>query len=167
MFDGWIFWEIFGLWGVIKFFVDGFIEDIGLFIKKCMEIVDEEILVVVIDFIKCVNEQGQFFYVWWNGMCMYFWIYVKFEMMDQVNEIVGKMVDEYIVGMIEYDLYVGQLFDLLDELGIVDNIIVYYLMDNGLYYNIWLDVVVILFFGEKNINWEGGWWVLFMVCWFG
>ena len=69
--------------------------------------------------------------------------------------------------MIEHDLHVGQLLDLLDELGIADNTIVHYSTDNGPHYNTWPDAAATPFFGEKNTNWEGGWRVPSMVRWPG
>jgi arylsulfatase A-like enzyme len=41
--------------------------------------------------------------------------------------------------MIEHDMHVGQLLDLLDELGIADKTIVQYSTDNGPHYNTWPD----------------------------
>ena len=64
-------------------------------------------------------------------------------------------------------MQVGQLLDLLDELGIADNTIVHYSTDNGPHYNTWPDAAATPFFGEKNTNWEGGWRVPSMVRWPG
>jgi len=132
-----------------------------------METVDEETVAAAIDFIKRAHEQGQPFYVWWNGTRMHFRTHVKPEMRDQADQIAGKHVDEYTAGMIEHDLHVGQLLDLLDELGIADNTIVHYSTDNGPHYNTWPDAAATPFFGEKNTNWEGGWRVPSMVRWPG
>jgi arylsulfatase A-like enzyme len=41
--------------------------------------------------------------------------------------------------MVEHDMHVGELLDLLDELGIADNTIVMYSTDNGPHYNTWPD----------------------------
>ncbi|MDJ0993886.1 MAG: arylsulfatase [Dinoroseobacter sp.] len=165
--NGQTFREAFGPRGVIKSTADGQIEDTGPLTKQRMETVDEETLAAAIDFIKRANEQGTPFYVWWNGTRMHFRTHVKDEMRDQANEIVGKNVDEYTAGMIEHDLHVGQLLDLLDELGIADNTIVHYSTDNGPHYNTWPDAASTPFFGEKNTNWEGGWRVPSMVRWPG
>jgi arylsulfatase len=62
---------------------------------------------------------------------------------------------------------VGELLDLLDELGITDNTIVHYSTDNGPHMNTWPDAASSPFFGEKNTNWEGGWRVPAMVRWPG
>jgi hypothetical protein len=57
--------------------------------------------------------------------------------------------------------------DLLDELGIADDTIVFYSTDNGPHYNTWPDAAATPFRGEKNTNWEGGWRVPAMVRWPG
>jgi len=165
--NGQTFREAFGPRGVIKSSADGSIEDTGPLTKKRMETVDEETVAAAIDFIKRAHEQGQPFYVWWNGTRMHFRTHVKPEMRDRANDIAGHKVDEYTAGMIEHDLHVGQLLDLLDELGIADNTIVHYSTDNGPHYNTWPDAASTPFFGEKNTNWEGGWRVPSMVRWPG
>ncbi|OJJ12229.1 arylsulfatase [Alphaproteobacteria bacterium AO1-B] len=165
--DGRTFRETFGPRGVIKSSADGTIEDTGPLTKKRMETVDEETLAAAVDFIKRAHEQGQPFYVWWNGTRMHFRTHVKPEMMDQASDIAGRTVDEYTAGMIEHDMHVGQLLDLIDELGIADNTIVHYSTDNGPHYNTWPDAAATPFFGEKNTNWEGGWRVPSMVRWPG
>ncbi|WP_306144966.1 arylsulfatase [Roseibium sp. MMSF_3412] len=167
MADGRTFRETFGPRGVIKSSADGSIEDTGPLTKKRMETVDEETVAAAIDFIKRANEQGQPFYVWWNGTRMHFRTHVKPEMREKADQIAGRHVDEYSAGMIEHDMQVGQLLDLLDELGIADNTIVHYSTDNGPHYNTWPDAAATPFFGEKNTNWEGGWRVPSMVRWPG
>jgi arylsulfatase len=69
--------------------------------------------------------------------------------------------------MVEHDLHVGELLQVLDELGIADNTIVFYSTDNGPHYNTWPDAAATPFRGEKNTNWEGGWRVPAMVRWPG
>lgn len=167
MADGRTFRETFGPRGVIKSSADGSIEDTGPLTKKRMETVDEETVAAAIDFIKRANEQGKPFYVWWNGTRMHFRTHVKPEMREKADEIAGRHVDEYTAGMIEHDMQVGQLLDLLDELGIADDTIVHYSTDNGPHYNTWPDAAATPFFGEKNTNWEGGWRVPSMVRWPG
>jgi arylsulfatase len=92
---------------------------------------------------------------------MHFRTHVK----DELRGISGQ--DEYADGMVEHDMHVGQLLDLLDELGIADNTIVHYSTDNGPHMNTWPDAAMTPFRGEKNTNWEGGWRVPSMVRWPG
>ncbi len=158
--DGRTFREAYGPRGVIKSSADGSIEDTGPLTKKRMETVDDETVVAAIDFIKRSHEQGQPFYVWWNGTRMHFRTHVADDRRHRGN-------DEYTDGMIEHDMHVGQLLDLLDELGIADNTIVHYSTDNGPHMNTWPDAAMTPFWGEKNTNWEGGWRVPSMVRWPG
>jgi arylsulfatase len=126
-----------------------------------METIDDETVAAAIDFIKRANASGTPFYVWWNGTRMHFRTHVK----EELRGISGQ--DEYGDGMVEHDMHVGQLLDLLDELGIADNTIVQYSTDNGPHMNTWPDAASSPFFGEKNTNWEGGWRVPSMVRWPG
>ncbi len=159
--DGRTFREAFGPRGVIKSSADGNIEDTGPLTKKRMETVDDETVAAAIDFIKRANEQGKPFYVWWNGTRMHFRTHVK----DSLTGISGQ--DEYGDGMVEHDMHVGQLLDVLDELGIADNTIVHYSTDNGPHKNTWPDAGSNPFYSEKNTNWEGGWRVPSLVRWPG
>ncbi len=159
--DGRTFREAFGPRGVIRSYADGRIEDTGPLTKKRMETVDDETLAAAIDFIKRANADGKPFYVWWNGTRMHFRTHVK----EEHRGISGQ--DEYADGMVEHDMHVGQLLDLLDELGIADNTIVHYSTDNGPHMNTWPDAAMTPFRGEKNTNWEGGWRVPSMVRWPG
>ncbi|WP_298937930.1 arylsulfatase [uncultured Ruegeria sp.] len=158
--DGRTFREAYGPRGVIKSKADGTIEDTGPLTKKRMETVDDETVAAAIDFIKRSHEQGQPFYVWWNGTRMHFRTHVADDRRNPGN-------DEYTDGMLEHDMHVGQLLDLLDELGIADNTIVHYSTDNGPHMNTWPDAAMTPFWGEKNTNWEGGWRVPSMVRWPG
>jgi arylsulfatase len=143
------------------------IEDTGPLTKKRMETVDQETLDAAVAFIKAKEAEGTPWFVWWNGTRMHFRTHVAEEMRAKADEIVGSHVDEYRAGMIEHDMQVGQLLDLLDELGIADKTFVQYSTDNGPHMNSWPDAGMTPFRGEKNTNWEGGWRVPAMVRWPG
>jgi len=155
------FHKRFGPRGVIHSYADGRIEDTGALTKKRMETIDDETVAAAIDFIKKANADGTPFYVWWNGTRMHFRTHVK----EELRGISGQ--DEYGDGMVEHDMHVGELLDLLDELGIADNTLVHYSTDNGPHMNTWPDAASSPFYGEKNTNWEGGWRVPSMVRWPG
>jgi arylsulfatase len=79
----------------------------------------------------------------------------------------GPNGDEYSDGMVEHDMHVKGLLDLLDELGIADNTIVFYSTDNGPHYNTWPDAGTTPFRGEKNSNLEGAYRVPAFFRWPG
>jgi len=147
--------------GVIHSTADGKIEDTGPLTKKRMETIDDETIEAAKKFIREAANSGEPFFVWWNGTRMHFRTHVK----DDLRGISGQ--NEYGDGMMEHDMHVGQLLDLLDELGIADNTIVQYGTDNGPHKNTWPDAGVNPFRGEKNTNWEGGWRTPSMVRWPG
>jgi arylsulfatase len=159
--DGSTFKEKFGPRGVIHSTADGKIEDTGPLTKKRMETIDQETVDAAKRFIRNAVENDTPFFVWWNGTRMHFRTHVK----EEHHGISGQ--DEYSDGMVEHDMQVGELLDLLDELGITDNTIVFYSTDNGPHYNTWPDAASTPFRGEKNTNWEGGWRVPAMVRWPG
>jgi arylsulfatase len=151
----------FGPRGVIHSYSDGRIEDTGPLTKKRMETVDDETIAAAKKFIRNAVSSGEPFFVWWNGTRMHFRTHVK----ESNRGISGQ--NEYGDGMVEHDMHVGELLDLLDELGIADNTIVQYGTDNGPHKNTWPDAGVNPFRGEKNTNWEGGWRTPSMVRWPG
>jgi arylsulfatase A-like enzyme len=163
--DGRTFRETFGPRGVIHSWAnpDGTqrIEDTGPLTKKRMETVDDETSDAAVEFIRKTVADGTPFFVWWNGTRMHFRTHVK----EELRGISGQ--DEYADGMVEHDMHVGKLLDLLDELNIADNTIVFYSTDNGPHYNTWPDAAATPFRGEKNTNWEGGWRVPATVRWPG
>jgi arylsulfatase len=159
--DGRDFREAFGPRGVIKSFVGGKIEDTGPLTKKRMETVDDETVAAALDFIQRKHDEGAPWFLWWSGTRMHFRTHVK----DELRGISGQ--DEYSDGMVEHDMHIGQFLDKIDELGIVDNTIVFYSTDNGPHMNTWPDAGMTPFRGEKNTNWEGGWRVPAAVRWPG
>ena len=145
--------------GVIHSFAGGDIIDTGALTKKRMETVDDESSDAAIKFIRKSVKEGKPFFVWWNGTRMHFRTHVK----EELRGVSGQ--NEYGDGMVEHDMHIGKFLDLLDELGIADNTIVFYSTDNGPHKNTWPDAGVNPFRGEKNTNWEGGWRVPAMIKW--
>lgn len=139
------------------------IEDTGPLTKKRMETVDDETSAAAIDFIKRQNAAGKPFFVWWNGTRMHLRTHVRAEHRGKYTH--GD--SEYIDGMIEHDITVGELLKALDDLGIADNTLVVYSTDNGPHMNTWPDGGMTSFRSEKNTNWEGAFRVPCMVRWPG
>ena len=158
--NGKTFEEVYGPRGVIHSYADGKIEDTGPLTKKRMETIDDESIAATKKFIKKQVAAGKPFFTWWNGTRMHFRTHVKEDRRHKGN-------DEYTDGMIEHDNHVGQLLDLLDELGIADNTVVMYSTDNGPHYNTWPDAGTTPFHGEKNSSWEGAYRVPAFVKWPG
>ena len=69
--------------------------------------------------------------------------------------------------MIDHDRNVGQLLDLVDELGIAEDTIVIYSTDNGPHANSWPDGATTPFRSEKATNWEGAFRIPEMIRWPG
>ncbi len=165
--NGKTFKEQYGPRGVLRCKADGrggqTIEDTGPLTKKRMETIDDETVAAAREFIKRRHEAGEPFFCWWNGTRMHFRTHVKAEH----TGISGPSGDEYHDGMVEHDRHVGQLLDLLDELGIAGSTIVLYSTDNGPHYNTWPDAGTTPFRSEKNSNWEGAYRVPAFVRWPG
>jgi arylsulfatase len=128
-----------------------------------MESVDDEFLAAAKTFIQRAHDEGKPFFVWFNTTHMHFRTYGKAESMGQA----GRWQSEYHDVMIDHDKHVGELLDLLDELGITDDTIVFYSTDNGPHMNSWPDAGMTPFRNEKNSNWEGAFRVPGMVRWPG
>jgi arylsulfatase len=163
--NGKTFGETFKPRGILRTKADGkggqTIEELGPLTKKRMETIDDETVEAAKDFIRKHVAEGKPFFTWWNGTRMHFRTHVK----EELYNISGQ--DEYSDGMVEHDMHVGQLLDLLDELGIADNTVVMYSTDNGPHYNTWPDAGTTPFRSEKNSNWEGAYRVPTFVRWPG
>ena len=79
----------------------------------------------------------------------------------------GRWQSPYHDTMIDHDKNVGQMLDLLDELGIADDTFVMYSTDNGPHRNSWPDGGMTPFRSEKNTNWEGAFRIPLLVRWPG
>ncbi|MFT5340740.1 MAG: arylsulfatase A-like enzyme, partial [Cyanobium sp.] len=79
----------------------------------------------------------------------------------------GRWQSEYHDVMIYHDECIGEMLDLLDELGVTDDTIVMYGTDNGPHMNSWPDAGMTPFRSEKNTNWEGAYRVPALVRWPG
>lgn len=163
--DGKTFLEAYGPRGVLICKADGkggqSIDDTGPLTKKRMETIDEETLAAAKDFINRQQKAGKPFFCWWNATRMHFRTHVK----EANKGIAGKDGDEYHDGMVEHDRHVGEFLELLDQLQITDDTIVFYSTDNGPHYNAWPDAGTTPFRSEKNSNWEGAYRVPAFVRW--
>ena len=139
------------------------IEDTGPLNRKRMETCDDEFVAAATDFIKRAQAAGEPFFVWVNTTHMHFITHTKPESLGQA----GKWQSSYHDTMIDHDRNVGQLLDLLDELGIADDTFVQYSTDNGPHRNTWPDAGTTPFRSEKNTNWEGAFRIPMMVRWPG
>ena len=139
------------------------VEDTGPLTKKRMETVDEEFLEAASTFITDKAESDTPFFVWFNSTHMHFRTHVKPESKGQA----GRWQSDYHDTMIDHDALVGQLLDLLDELGLAEDTIVLYSTDNGPHMNSWPDAGTTPFRGEKNTNWEGAYRVPSLARWPG
>lgn len=145
----------FGAWGKQE------CKDTGPLTRKRMETIDEEVLDKTTDFIKRAVESKTPFFVWFNATRMHVFTHLK----EESDGKTGKGL--YPDGMVEHDGHVGQLLDLLDELKIADNTIVFYGTDNGAEVFTWPDGGTTPFHGEKATTWEGGFRVPAAVRWPG
>jgi arylsulfatase len=163
--NGKTFLETYGPRGVLKCKADGkggqTIENTGPLTKKRMETIDEETLAAAKEYITRQNKAGKPFFCWWNATRMHLRTHVK----EANKGISGPAGDEYHDGMVEHDAHVGELLELLDDLKIADNTVVFYSTDNGPHYNTWPDAGTTPFRSEKNSNWEGAYRVPAFIRW--
>lgn len=157
----------FGPRGVLHSWADGKggqkIENTGPLTIKRMESVDTEFLAAAKDFIKKAVKDDKPFFVWFNTTHMHFRTHIE----DRIRGQSGRWQSEYHDCMIEHDKHIGQMLDLLDELGVTDNTMVMYSTDNGPHMNSWPDAGMTPFRSEKNSNWEGAYRVPCLVRWPG
>ena len=155
------FRERYGPRGVIHSYADGRIEDTGPLDKKRMETIDDDVTDRAQQFIRDAVDDDKPFFVWWNATKMHLWTRLK----EESRGLSGQ--GEYNDAMVEHDQKVGEMLDLLDELGITDDTIVMYSTDNGPHFNGWPDGAISPWRSEKNSNWEGAYRVPCFVRWPG
>ncbi len=139
------------------------IVDTGALTKKRMETIDDETSQAAIDFIKRQVSADKPFFCWYNSTRMHLRTHVQ----DGHRGKYTHGDSEYLDGMIEHDITIGQILKALDDLGIADNTIVVYTTDNGPHMNTWPDGAMTPFRSEKNTNWEGAFRVPCIVRWPG
>jgi arylsulfatase len=139
------------------------IEDTGALTAKRMETCDDDFVAKATDFIKRATDAGTPFFVWVNTTHMHFVTHTKPESLGQS----GQWQSPYHDTMIDHDKNVGQLLELLDELGIADDTFVMYSTDNGPHCNSWPDGGTTPFRSEKATNWEGAYRIPMLVRWPG
>jgi len=138
-------------------------KDTGPLTKKRMETIDDDIAARAVDFIQRQNKAGKPAFVWINFTHMHLRTHTKPESLGQA----GRWQSPYHDTMIDHDKNVGQILNVLDQLGITDNTFVMYSTDNGPHMNTWPDGAMTPFRSEKNTNWEGAYRVPCMVRWPG
>jgi arylsulfatase A-like enzyme len=94
---------------------------------KRMETIDDETTEACMDFIRRQHDAGEPFFVWMNMTHMHVFTHTKPEGLGRA----GRWQSPYHDTMIDHDKNVGQLLDLLNELGITEDTIGVYPTDNG------------------------------------
>jgi arylsulfatase len=139
------------------------IEDTGPLTRKRMETCDDDFAAAAKDFITRQHTAGTPFFCWVNFTHMHLRTHTKPESLGQA----GRWQSPYHDTMIDHDKNVGEVLDVLDELGIADDTIVMYSTDNGPHMNTWPDGAMTPFRSEKNTNWEGAFRIPQLVRWPG
>src|SRR3984885_13389612 len=139
------------------------IEDTGPLTKKRMETGDDDFVAAAKDFIKRQNKADRPWFVWLNTTHMHFRTPTKPSSLGQA----GRRPSPYHDTMVDHDKNVGDVLDLLDDLGIADNTFVMYSTDNGPHMNSWPDGGMTPYRSEKDTNWEGAFRVPLLVRWPG
>ena len=137
------------------------IDDTGPLTKKRMETCDDEFVAAAKDWIKRQTKAGKPWFCWVNTTHMHLRTHTKPSSLGQA----GRWQSPYHDTMIDHDKNVGELLDLLDELGIAENTFVKYSTDNGPHMNTWPDGAMTPFRSEKDTNWEGAFRVPELVRW--
>ena len=139
------------------------IKDTGPLTKKRMETCDDEFVVAAKQFIKKQHADDKPFFVWLNTTHMHMFTHTKKSSLGQA----GRWQSPYHDTMIDHDRNVGDMLDLLDELGIAEDTLVLYSTDNGPHRNSWPDAGTTPFRSEKDTNWEGAFRIPLLARWPG
>jgi arylsulfatase A-like enzyme len=137
------------------------IEDTGPLTKKRMETCDDEFVAAAKDWITEQHKAGKPWFCWLNTTHMHLRTHTKPGSIGQA----GRWQSPYHDTMVDHDKNVGEMLDLLDELGIAENTFVLYSTDNGPHMNTWPDGAMTPFRSEKDTNWEGAFRVPLLVRW--
>ncbi len=139
------------------------IEDLGPFGQEVQRNLDQDVLEESKRFITEAVSANEPFFVWHNTTRMHY----RTNLNDHYDGITGTG-NVYADGMVELDDDVGELLNLLDELGVADNTMVMFSTDNGAASNSWPDGGNQPFRGEKGVGgYEGGFKVPMAVRWPG
>jgi arylsulfatase len=139
------------------------IEDTGPLTRKRMETCDDDFVASASDFIKRQHAANKPFFCWVNTTHMHLRTHTKPSSVGQA----GPHQSPYHDTMIDHDKNVGQLLDVLDQLGIANDTIVMYSTDNGPHMSSWPDGAMTPFRSEKDTNWEGAFRVPMLLRWPG
>lgn len=139
------------------------IEDTGPLTKKRMETCDDEFVAAAKKWITDKSKTDEPWFVWLNTTHMHLYTHTKQENIGQA----GRWQSPYHDTMIDHDRNIGEMLNLLDELGLAEDTMVVYSTDNGPHMNSWPDSGMTPFRSEKDTNWEGAFRVPLMVRWPG
>ena len=121
------------------------IEDTGPLTAKRMESCDDEFVDAAKEFIKRQHKEGKPFFVWLNTIHMHVYTHTKASSRGQAGRWQSPSHDT----MIDHDKHIGQMLDLLDEIGIAEDTFVMYSTGNGPHRNTWPDADTTSFRSEK------------------
>jgi arylsulfatase A-like enzyme len=137
------------------------ITDTGPLTVARMPGIDDEFMDGATRWIRRQEREGNPWFCWFNTSRMHVWTRLKDDSQGKTG--LGLYPD----GMVEHDNHVGQLLDLLDDLGVAEDTIVIYSTDNGAEVFTWPDGGTTPFRGEKNMTWEGAYRVPLLMRWPG